>query len=59
MRPYNVPAPTTGAQMSLIFEPRMLDGLTAAERAKARLMLARILMQAAGLIVEEVGDDQH
>ena len=59
MRQYNVPAPTTGAQMSLIFEPRMLDGLTAAERAKARLTLARILMQAAGLVVEEVGDDQH
>jgi hypothetical protein len=59
MRQYNVPAPTTGAQMNLIFEPRMLDGLTAAERAKARLTLARILMQAAGLIVEEVGDDQH
>lgn len=59
MRQYNVPAPTTGAQMSLVFEPCRLDALSAAERAKARLMLARMLMQAAGLVVEEVDDGQH
>lgn len=59
MRQYNVPAPTTGAQLSLMFEPRRLDGLSATERAKARLMLARMLMQAAGLTVEEVDDGQH
>ncbi|CAL4867899.1 hypothetical protein MMA231_02172 [Asticcacaulis sp. MM231] len=59
MRQYKVPAPTKGAQMSLIFEPRMLDGLSAAERAKARLTLARILMQAAGVAVEEAVDDRQ
>jgi len=45
--------------MSLIFEPRRVDGMNDAERAKAVLKLAHILMQAAGLIVEEVGDEQR
>lgn len=59
MRQYDVPAPTTGAQMSLVFGPRRLDDLSSEERAKARLALARMLMQAAGVVVEEVSDDQH
>jgi hypothetical protein len=29
------------------------------ERTKAVIALAQILMQAAGLVVEELGDDQH
>lgn len=29
------------------------------ERAKALLTLAQILMQATGLVVEELDDDQH
>jgi ABC-type uncharacterized transport system ATPase subunit len=59
MNHYNVPALISGRQMSLIFEPRRLDGMSDAERAKAVLTLAQILMQAAGLVVEELGDDQH
>jgi hypothetical protein len=46
-------------QMSLIFEPDRLDGMSMAERAKALLALTQILMQAAGLVVEEFGHDQH
>jgi len=59
MKQHDAPAPTSGRQMSLIFEPRRVDGMNDAERAKAVLTLAHILMQAAGLIVEEVGDEQR
>ena len=59
MKQHDAPAPASGRQMSLIFEPRRVDGMNDAERAKAVLTLAQILMQAAGLIVEEVGDDQR
>lgn len=59
MEQHNVPAPTSGRQMSLIFEPRRVDGMSDAERAKTVLTLAQILMQAAGLVVEELGDDQR
>ena len=58
MKQSNVSAPIAGRQMSLIFEPRRLDGMSDAERAKTVLLLAQILMQAAGLVVEELGDDE-
>ncbi|ANY82194.1 hypothetical protein BB934_43475 (plasmid) [Microvirga ossetica] len=58
MKQNNVSAPIAGRQMSLIFEPRRLDGMRDAERAKTVLLLAQILMQAAGLVVEELGDDE-
>jgi hypothetical protein len=45
--------------MNLQFEPRRLEGLDDAERSKAVSTLAQILMQAAGLVVEELGDDQR
>ncbi|MER8766956.1 hypothetical protein [Mesorhizobium sp. M0968] len=45
---HNVPAPTSGRQMSLIFEPHRLEGMSKVERAKALLTLAQRLMQAAG-----------
>ena len=59
MKQHDMLAPASGRQMSLIFEPRRVEGMNDAERAKAVLTLAQILMQAAGLIVEEVGDDQR
>jgi hypothetical protein len=59
MKRHKVSTLTSGRQMSLIFEPRRLDGMSDAERAKTVLTLAQILMQAAGLVVEELGDDQH
>lgn len=45
-------------QLNLDFEPRLLEGLDETERQRAASMLAQILMQAAGLVVEELGDDQ-
>ena len=59
MKQHNAPAPTAGRQMSLIFEPRRVDGMSEAERAKAKIALAQILMQAAGLVVEELGDERN
>lgn len=59
MNKHDAPAPTAGRQMSLIFEPRRVDGMNEAERTKAVITLAQILMQAAGLVVEEIGDDRH
>ncbi len=57
MKRNNALAPISNRQMSLIFEPRKVDGMSAAERAKTVMTLAQILMQAAGLVVEEFGDE--
>lgn len=59
MKKQTVPAPTLSRQMSLIFEPQKLEGMTGTERTKATTTLAQILMQAAGLVVEELDDDRH
>jgi len=49
--------PRSPRQLSLLFDSKRLAGLSTTERNKVRLVLAQILMQAAGLIVEELGDD--
>lgn len=54
-----MPTPAYGRQLNLEFEPRRLEGLDDAERRKAVSTLAQILMQAAGLMVEELSDDRH
>ena len=36
-----------------------LTGISLLDRSKARILLAQILMQAAGLSVEELDDDKH
>lgn len=59
MKKHNAPAPTPGRQMSLMFEPNRLDGMDSRERAEATLTLAQILMQAAGLRVDELDDDRR
>ena len=46
-------------QLTLIFDNTRLEGLGAAERDKIISALAQILMQAAGLSVEELDDDQR
>ena len=46
-------------QLSLLFEPSRLTGFSLFDRSKARMLLAQILMQAAGLSVEELDDDKH
>lgn len=59
MNKHDTPAPTSGRQMSLIFEPRRVDGMSEAERTKVVITLAQILMQAAGLVIEELNDDRR
>ena len=44
-------------QMSFLIGSMRLKGLSATDRSKVALVLAQILMQAAGLIVEELDDD--
>jgi hypothetical protein len=45
--------------MNLLFDTRRLEGLSSLEREKIISTLAQILMQAAGLSVEELEDDQR
>ena len=59
MNKHDTPALISGRPMSLIFEPRRVDGMSEVERTKAVIALAQILMQAAGLVVEELGNDRH
>jgi hypothetical protein len=54
-----VPAATPGRQMNLLFDTRRSEGLASLERDKVISTLAQILMQAAGLRVEELDDDKH
>jgi len=46
-------------QLTLIFDNTRLEGLGSAERDKIISALAQILMQAAGLGVEELDDDKR
>jgi methylglyoxal synthase len=56
MKQERVAAQISDGQLSLIFEPDRLDRMNEAARVKALLTLAQVLMQAAGLVVEELGD---
>ena len=56
----NTLVPASGRQLNLIFKPRTLDGLSDKDRKELAVStLACLLMQAAGLVVEEINDDQH
>jgi len=50
---------TLSRQMNLLFDTRRSEGLASLERDKVISTLAQILMQAAGLRVEELDDDKH
>jgi len=54
-----LPATTSSRQMDLLFDTRRSEGLTPLERDRVASTLAQILMQAAGLSVEELDDDKH
>jgi hypothetical protein len=45
-------------QMNLLFDTKRSEGLSSADRDKVVLILAQILMQAAGLNVVELEDDK-
>ncbi|RMI15030.1 hypothetical protein [Sinorhizobium meliloti] len=51
--------PASGRQLDLRFKTRTLDGLSDKERKQPISTLACLLMQAAGLVVEELNDHQH
>ena len=59
MQSLETPSAATGRQMSLSFEDNRLDGLQCPERDKVITTLAQILMQAAGLSVAELEDDER
>ena len=59
MRSLKIPAVTPSRQLRLLFDTRRSEGLTPLERDKVISTLAQILMQAAGLSVEELDDDRH
>ena len=53
-----VPPPAEPRQMSIVFESNGLRGLSTAERMKALMNLAHLLMLAAGVVVEENDDER-
>lgn len=59
MQSLRLPATVPGRQMNLLFEDNRLEGLGALERTKIISTLAQILMQAAGIRLEELDDDQR
>jgi hypothetical protein len=59
MKSLRLPAMVPGRQMKLIFDNSRLVGLAPAEQDKVISALAQILMQGAGLSVEELEDDER
>ena len=53
-----LPSTIESRQMNLLFDAKRSEGMSSTERDKAVLILAQILMQAAGLNVEELEDDK-
>jgi hypothetical protein len=59
MKLLRLPATAPSRQMNLLFDTKRLEGLSSVERDKVASVLAQILMQAAGLSVEELDDDER
>jgi hypothetical protein len=59
MQSLKLPAAVPGRQMNLLFGNSRLEGLGALERNKVTSTLAQIVMQAAGVRVEELDDDKR
>jgi hypothetical protein len=59
MQSSKAPAVEPARQLNLLFDNIELEGLGPAERDKIISALAQILMQAAGLSVEELDDDKR
>jgi hypothetical protein len=53
-----LPSKIASQQMNLLFDAKRSEGMSSAERDKVVLIVAQILMQAAGLKVEELEDDK-
>ena len=59
MKSLRLPAAAPSRQINFLFDNSRLEGVASAERDKIISVLAQILMQAAGLSVEELEDDQR
>jgi hypothetical protein len=59
MKSLRLPVAAPSRPMNFLFDNSRLEGVTSAERDKIISVLAQILMQAAGLSVEELEDDQR
>ena len=59
MQSLKLPAAVPGRQMNLLFEDSRVEGLAVLERNKVISTLAKILMLAAGVRVEELDDDKR
>ena len=59
MRVRKTPALSPSRQMRLLFDNMRLERLAPADRDKIISALAQILVQAAGLSVEELNDDKR
>ena len=59
MQSPQAPVVEPARQLTLLFDNTRLEGLGSAERDKIISALAQILMQAAGLSVEELDDDKR
>jgi hypothetical protein len=53
-----LPSTVASRQMNLLFDANRSEGMSPAEQDRVVLILAQILMQAAGLKVEELEDDK-
>jgi hypothetical protein len=53
-----LPSTVARRQMNLLFDAKRSEGMSPAEQDSVVLILAQILMQAAGLKVEELEDDK-
>lgn len=51
--------PPVSRQLNLLFDANGQAGLSSPDRSKVMQLLAQILMQAAGLSVEELDDDKR
>ena len=59
MEPRKSPSKISDQQISFLFDASRLEGLSSLDRDKVISLLAQILMQAAGLRVGELGDDER
>jgi hypothetical protein len=59
MKSLRLPAAAPSRQINFLFDDSRLEGVASVERDKIISVLAQILMQAAGLSVEELEDDQR
>lgn len=50
--------PSAPRQLSIAFDPQVLHGMTPFERSRAVTHLASLLIQAAGVVIEERDNDR-